>query len=321
MNYFEFCKAIGTDKTSEEAENLYFSADKSGELIKPIRFELIPRYFPDLNAEITAAANDISKDSLAMRYLNFLRISYFKLKNEDIPVLSPEKNNVMRNFAPALAILEFTEGMEREMEKRGIDKVTAEKVRNVYERCLKSYKETYGFYGIRPGSYVWNKHFLTPDIFPVDYLEFQVTELPDEGTYFKNIITNEFIRLVNVTETMHAYCGYTAKGGGDADKYTELSKREYVVCLQSGDWVISIHIPRGTKLDSETCAETYKKGLEFIYTVFPEKTFKALYCASWLMNPELGEFLAENSNILSFQKTYHKFPVIALLRDPTSLSA
>lgn len=309
MTYSEFCKAIGTDCIFPEAEELYNKADADGELTKPVRFDLIPKYFPHIKDDVTKAAKEIENDALALKYMNFLRVTYFAISDAFIPFLVPEEGSIIRNFAPAISILDYTANMENEMKKREVDDITADKVRTAFERALIAHKETYGFYAIKDIIYFWDKHYLIPDLFPIETLEFEVTKMPNEGTYFKSKNTGEIITLIDVSETDMAYCGSTVKDGGDADENIELSKAEYECVLKPGDWVVSVHIPAGTKLDSESCQSTYKKALSFILKAYPEIEFKAMYVRSWLMNPQLGEFLGEKSNILSFQSFYKRFPI------------
>ncbi len=309
LKYHEFCKLLGTDRENSEAEKLYIEAVKRGELEKPVSIELIERYFPHIKEDVIAAANELMKYPLAVRYMNFLRVSYFQLKDEQIPFLTHEEGNLMRNFAPILSLLEYTVTMEEEMKKRGIGQVTAERIRFSFERVLMDHKKIYGYYGLREHIYMWHRHYLIPDLFPIENLEFEVTGLPDEGTYFRNKSTKEIILLLDVTQNPMEYLGYTVKQGGDRDKAVILPKPEYELCLSPGDDVISVHIPDGTKLDCETCNNTYQKALAFLCKTFPEKQFKAMYCRSWLMNPELRELLGEQSNIVSFQSHYEKFPV------------
>lgn len=309
LKYDKFCELLGTDRMAPEAEKLYITADSEGELTKPIRVEIIPRYFPKIKEDVIAAANEFMKDPLAIRYMNFLRVSCFALKEEQIPFLAPEAGNLMRNFGPVFAALGHTEQMEAEMKRRGIDEITAERVRNVFERCLIGTKSTFGYYGMRENIFFWDRHFLVPDIFPIETLEFEVTTLPNEGTYFRNKKNKEWVILIDVSDKKSEYCGYTVKSGGDPDKYITLPKADYEKILAPGEDVISVHIPKGTKVDTQTCENTYAKALEFIYKTFPEKRFKAIYCRSWLMSPQLKEILSEGSNILSFQSFYQRFPV------------
>ena len=309
MTYSEFCSAIGSDRTYPDAEVLYNTANESGELEKPVRTDLIPRYFPKIKDELISVAKEFEKDSLAVRYMNFLRVAYFKLKDSEIPFLQPEEGNLMKNFGAVFSVLEHTVSTEKEIEKRGIDEVVAEKVRTAFERALLAYKKVFGFYAVKENIYFWDRHYLIPDLFPIDTLEFEVTKMPDEGTYFKNKSTGEITVLSNVTENETSYHANTVKDGGVDGETVELSKEKYECCLAPGDPVISVHIPGGTKLDSESCNNTYKKALEFIKKAYPEKKFKGMYVRSWLMNPTLSEILGENSNILSFQSFYKRFPI------------
>ena len=92
---------------------------------------------------------------------------------------------------------------------------------------------------------------------------------------------------------------------------TRLNKKEWKPFLLPEDTVIKIHIPADGSFDKEACQKTFENARAFYKKHFPEKTFKAFSCRSWLMSRELKQILKPTSNILAFQDQFYGFPVTA----------
>lgn len=74
---------------------------------------------------------------------------------------------------------------------------------------------------------------------------------------------------------------------------------------------LEVHIPEGGPLDPRACAASYARAAEFFPRRFPGFLDAAaaggelrLNCASWLLDPQLGEYLPEGSNIMRFQRRF-----------------
>ncbi|WP_326799871.1 acyltransferase domain-containing protein [Streptomyces sp. NBC_01808] len=78
---------------------------------------------------------------------------------------------------------------------------------------------------------------------------------------------------------------------------------------------LEVHIPEGGPLDPRACEESYARAAEF----FPRRFGAFLYgategaagggelrlnCASWLLDPRLGQYLPADSNIIRFQRRF-----------------
>jgi len=78
---------------------------------------------------------------------------------------------------------------------------------------------------------------------------------------------------------------------------------ELKLALKDGDPFLSVHIPRGGKLDEAACLESFERAKKF----FPEYLnfeFKAFGCFTWLFDPSFKKLLPPESNILKFQKLF-----------------
>ena len=61
-----------------------------------------------------------------------------------------------------------------------------------------------------------------------------------------------------------------------------------------------MHIPKGGRLDTESCEASIREAVEFFEKYFADKPYSYLTCHSWLLDGELKKHLPEGSNILAF---------------------
>ena len=107
------------------------------------------------------------------------------------------------------------------------------------------------------------------------------------------------------TETPDAYIGhpYDENGYVCKEKVT-LSRSEWHEKLMPGDPVVNLHIPSGVPFTPEALDETDKKMREFLAAYFPDYNYRAFFCGSWLLDPQLADLLGENSNIVRFGRRF-----------------
>ena len=83
-----------------------------------------------------------------------------------------------------------------------------------------------------------------------------------------------------------------------------LKKSEWTLALENGDPVVSLHIPGEGRLDPELVDETLADTKKFIADYLPDFKYKAFYCHSWLLDPQLEELVGSESNIVKFGKRF-----------------
>jgi len=83
-----------------------------------------------------------------------------------------------------------------------------------------------------------------------------------------------------------------------------IGQLEYELTTLDAEPVVSLHIPTDVDLRPEILQPSVKEGLEELYRIFPEYEGKTVYCHSWLLSPQLKDFLPEHSNILRFQAMF-----------------
>jgi hypothetical protein len=97
--------------------------------------------------------------------------------------------------------------------------------------------------------------------------------------------------------------------GAAVRKTLSLPAAEWEIALRRGDSVLDVHIPEGEKLTHELCRDSYGQAVRFAQDHFPEKTFRAFVCSSWLLSPQWPELLSPDSNIVRFLSDYYIIPV------------
>ena len=110
-------------------------------------------------------------------------------------------------------------------------------------------------------------------------------------------------------ETDTAYIGTPIDNHGRCQRMrAEFDKSEYFIRVKTGDDILAVHIPSRGALTREACEESYRRALEIFAYFTPQHDFKAFYCHSWMMAPELADILKPDSNVLAFQSKFQKYP-------------
>ncbi|MEU0548296.1 acyltransferase domain-containing protein [Micromonospora sp. NPDC005979] len=75
-----------------------------------------------------------------------------------------------------------------------------------------------------------------------------------------------------------------------------------------GDGAIGLHIPDAGPLTPEAVSASLDEGRAFFPRHFPDESYAAFSCGSWLLDPQLREYLPEDSNIIRFQRRFELEP-------------
>jgi len=74
--------------------------------------------------------------------------------------------------------------------------------------------------------------------------------------------------------------------------------------------VLMMHIPPIGPLDAEASEQSVASAVESFAQWYPEEPVTAFVCTSWLLDPQLGEYLRPDSNILRFQRRFSVLPLL-----------
>jgi hypothetical protein len=74
--------------------------------------------------------------------------------------------------------------------------------------------------------------------------------------------------------------------------------------------VLMIHVPPIGPLAAEASEQSIAEAARMFERCFPEEPVSAFVCRSWLLDPQLAEYLPEDSNILRFQRRFTLLPAV-----------
>jgi GNAT-like C-terminal domain/N-acyltransferase N-terminal domain len=84
-----------------------------------------------------------------------------------------------------------------------------------------------------------------------------------------------------------------------------------------GGATIDLHIPESGPLTPEAIDASLDQGRAFFPRHFPDERYTEFACGSWLLDPQLAEYLPEDSNIVRFQRRFALEPY----QEPEGLDA
>lgn len=74
--------------------------------------------------------------------------------------------------------------------------------------------------------------------------------------------------------------------------------------FREGEPAVGIHIPESGPLTPDACDEALAQAATFFARYFPETPTHLAICTSWLLDPQLADYLAPESNIIQFQRRF-----------------
>lgn len=279
--------------------------------------------------------------------LVFVKILYFLIelspkredvvKNIKLPLKTGEEDEVIGyNMAAVFPVAAHILKLHDSFVKRGIEEEYISATLKFLELGIKESSERMNCLSYNEAYFTWDIYYLYEELIRIERFEMQVVP---HFYYHVQVLENQSGERVvladnlmlhreghvlgtagymdedgsykaDVTQTEEYFEGYKVDNETHLfeNKKTKFSKKEWKVILKDGDAVFGIHIPANLPLDDETCMFSFKKAKEVLPRCFPEYDFKAFVTGTWLLAPELKEFLKPQSNILAFQKYFTIFP-------------
>ena len=77
---------------------------------------------------------------------------------------------------------------------------------------------------------------------------------------------------------------------------------------QRGSTAIDLHVPDSGPLTPKAVTASLEEARGFFEQHFPDERYAAFACGSWLLDPQLLEYLPEDSNIIQFQRRFELEP-------------
>jgi hypothetical protein len=135
----------------------------------------------------------------------------------------------------------------------------------------------------------------------------------------RRAITADVVRasLTDVGRTERKNRAWFGRPGLDAELAVWLNRHLYGAIYQLGrlqferlavgdaEVVLSLHIPAGMgPMSPRSVDESLDLARAFFRRHFPDERPRRAICVSWLLDPQLAEYLPETSNIISFQRRF-----------------
>jgi hypothetical protein len=191
-------------------------------------------------------------------------------------------------------------------------------------------------WGLRPHALGWLVNHLRGELYRLGRLQFQFGSLQLQVRAFRHRASNLVVALSeegiryrqdggratgDQKGEAGAWLARLAMGDGEVSGYpilpigralhrqVTLSAADWQQVLGSGQPVLHVHIPAGSPLSPDLCAESMRLATQFFPRHFPERPFDAFCCGSWLLEAELEQFLPATSNIVRFQREFYLVPI------------
>jgi hypothetical protein len=211
--------------------------------------------------------------------------------------------------------------------------ILADTLNDLYEEPILVCRDCFGRDGAHPRCFGWNQIYMNYRILRVGVLNFELRHRFTSAVTVFESSTGEHVILANgrgiahdgqmagsagreraafhaeITETDTYFEGYAADpvNAVYASTPTRLAKPAWRAVLRAEDDVLDIHIPSHVALTKENVDASLSRAWEVLRTCYPEYAPKCFVCFSWLLDPQLRQFLKPDSNLLAFQGRYLLF--------------
>jgi hypothetical protein len=74
--------------------------------------------------------------------------------------------------------------------------------------------------------------------------------------------------------------------------------------FHEGEPALGVHIPESGPLSPEAVDDSLARAQPFFARHFPETPTRLGLCTSWLLDPQLAEYLSPDSNVMRFQRRF-----------------
>ncbi len=338
-----FQKSLGVSEFSDELQEIFraalteYASDGAFFLEESYLRQVHARYnaFPRTLEAVLSAACQVRSDRDAAEYALFLvrAMEHRELFKKHLSsVQFPETKHPMFAF---LCLTPYIGKTYEDLERRGLPQDIIDQTVNQYEDCLFVYEKRFDRLGMNTRYFGHLQEYVDCEILNVDRLRFGLISLGKSVYLLKHRSSGEYVLIVGdgemtsdgmiaktapkgqsaaftavFEETDDAYRGTPALPNGKcSSEIRTYYKKDYELVLKPGDHCLSTHIHPYGELSREACMASYRRVLELTRKHYPEYDFKAIYCSSWMLSPELSEVMKPGSKVLDFQSFYLRFPV------------
>lgn len=130
-----------------------------------------------------------------------------------------------------------------------------------------------GKIGLSRADCIWLRHLASAQIFKLGVLQYQPTKMYYLETY---------------------------ENGSPFFVISDSQKAR----LPAGTPVVNVHIQTGADLEPERVGESLQTARQFFANTFPQTSFRAMVCYSWLLHSGLKDLMPSSSRILRFAENF-----------------
>jgi hypothetical protein len=203
----------------------------------------------------------------------------------------------------------------------------------------KDYKDLHGVWGMDVHILPWLFNHLSGELYRLVRLQFMQRPFRQKLRAFRNL-DNRAVKVLSEPGVRYRGDGQLDGTGGvydpenswttrlslDNDFVTgtpihpdgfalseeiSLSLDEWECTLAPGGPILEIHIPAGSRMDFDSCGESFRMAVDFFPRYFPDRPFRAFCCGSWILNTQFQYMLPDDSNMVRFQKELYLFPIFS----------
>lgn len=288
----------------------------------------------ELSSVLWEAMRECAESPALRRLMSHARYCWFeKLPGEDPtpwPMLPPVGGDARLLFYALVLVAELPRVLKLH-EERGIPAaVTAETLSDL-ELWIRHYRACNGVWGFNEHGWII-KHW-RGELFALGRLQFEMcgnplpfhvwreeasgavtifaegqSEIRGDGQFASadGGAVNDSPIVTVYAESETAIRGHAVNARGEiARAATEMARAGWKKILWPGAESLSVHIPARGALESAACEESFRRAEAFFPRHFPERAIQGYWIESWLMDPQLTEYLPAESNIARFQKFFH----------------
>ena len=238
-----------------------------------------------------------------------------------------------------LVLLAGTQAMEAVHRRQGIPPDVVRETVGALEHLMTAggYQQEYGRPGLLARNLDWLKHHWNGSIYRLGRLEYyvagtcrlrvrvfrhigsgRVVALAEDGIRFRadgqmdgagGVHESVASWVSSLNDTTGGPIGNpVAPTGSTRALSVRLPRDEWCEVLSPASDVLALHIPPGSPLDFEACGVSLGRARDLFPRHFPEKTFAAFTCHTWLLDTVLDGLLGSESNIVRFQREMYLVP-------------
>ena len=284
-------------------------------------------------AEATRKSEPLSRFlALLVRAIKDRDVVFDDLKQLRAPTAPDGRPDIAYDMLTGLAICSLVPYCDALLRKRNLPEEIVRKTLSLPENGIEEYRKRHGG---RDGYHLieWFQRAIEGRLFRISRLEIELAHFRRPVTVFRHRTSGEAVALAcgmtlhhsgfalgakhyedeegsfvaELQEIESAFCGHPFLENGFVSRDTvTLKKDEWDTALTYGDPIVSLHIPPTGPLTPDAVDATLEETKAFLRTYFPEFSYKAFVCGSWLLDPQLEALVGSDANIVKFGKRFSR---------------